>query len=48
LKNGTLPPFIGIRIKPFTQELMRRSVRTLDIFLTTLLEKAGSCRRTSS
>ncbi|HJW94484.1 MAG TPA: phosphoenolpyruvate kinase [Thermoanaerobaculia bacterium] len=42
LKNGTLPPFIGIRIKPFTQELMRRSVRTLDIFLTTLLEKAGS------
>jgi hypothetical protein len=41
LKNGTLPPFIGIRIKPFTQELMRRSVRTLDIFLTTLLEKGG-------
>jgi len=41
LKNGTLPPFIGIRIKPFTQELMRRSVRTLDIFLTTMLEKAG-------
>jgi citrate lyase beta subunit len=41
LANGTLPPFIGIRIKPFTQELMRRSVRTLDIFLTTLIEKAG-------
>jgi citrate lyase beta subunit len=41
LANGTLPPFIGIRIKPFTQELTRRSVRTLDIFLTTLMEKAG-------
>jgi len=41
MKNGTLSPFIGIRIKPFTQELMRRSIRTLDIFLTTLLETAG-------
>jgi citrate lyase beta subunit len=38
---GTLSPFIGIRIKPFTQELMRRSVRTLDIFLSTLLDAAG-------
>jgi citrate lyase beta subunit len=36
MKNGTLSPFIGIRIKPFTQELMRRSIRTLDIFLSTL------------
>jgi citrate lyase beta subunit len=36
LRNGTLSPFIGIRIKPFTQELMRRSIRTLDIFLTNL------------
>ena len=41
LSNGTLPPFIGIRIKPFSQELMRRGVRTLDIFLTTLLEATG-------
>ena len=41
LTNGTLPPFIGIRIKPFTQELMRRSVRTLDLFLTTLVKSAG-------
>ena len=38
---GTLPPFIGIRIKPFTEELRRRSMRTLDIFLSTLLEKSG-------
>ena len=41
MQNGTLPPFIGIRIKPFSQELMRRGVRTLDIFLTTLLEATG-------
>src|SRR5207237_6470971 len=36
-----LPPFIGIRVKPFSQELMRRGVRTLDIFITTVLEAAG-------
>ena len=37
-KNGTLPPFIGIRIKPFNEELRARSFRTLDIFVTTLAE----------
>ena len=41
MRNGTLPAFIGIRIKPFTQELTRRSIRTLDVFLTTLLSEAG-------
>ena len=41
LKDGTLPPFIGIRIKPFTEELRERSIRTLDIFVTTLVEAAG-------
>jgi citrate lyase beta subunit len=41
MANGTLPPFLGIRIKPFSQELMRRGVRTLDIFLTTLLDATG-------
>lgn len=41
MREGTLPPFIGIRIKPFTLELMRRSIRTLDIFLTTLLQETG-------
>jgi citrate lyase beta subunit len=41
MAEGTLSPFLGIRIKPFTHELMRRSVRTLDIFLSTLLEAAG-------
>jgi len=39
--NATLPPFIGIRIKPFTEELRARSMRTLDIFVSTLLEKSG-------
>jgi len=34
--NGTLSPFIGIRIKSFSGELAARSLRTLDIFLTTL------------
>jgi citrate lyase beta subunit len=41
MAENTIPPFIGIRIKPFTEDLKRRAVRTLDIFLTTLLEKSG-------
>src|ERR1043165_1275422 len=41
IKAGTLSPFIGIRIKPFTEELYARSSRTLDIFLSTLLEESG-------
>jgi hypothetical protein len=41
MKDGTLSPFIGIRIKPFTEELKRRSVRTLDIFVSTLVEASG-------
>ena len=41
MRAGTLPPFIGIRIKPFTEELYARSSRTLDIFLSTLLEESG-------
>jgi hypothetical protein len=36
---GSLPPFIGLRIKPFNEELRGRSIRTLDIFLTELLGK---------
>jgi len=38
LNEGTLPPFIGIRIKPFSHELRERSIRTLDIFVSTLCE----------
>ncbi len=37
-KNRTLPPFIGIRIKPFNEELRARSFRTLDIFVSSLVE----------
>lgn len=40
-KNGTLPPFIGIRIKPFNEELRARSFRTLDIFVSTLAEETN-------
>ena len=38
-KQRTLPPFIGIRIKPFNEELRARSFRTLDIFISTLLDE---------
>jgi citrate lyase beta subunit len=41
MREQTLPPFMGIRIKPFSQELMRRSIRTMDIFLSTLLDETG-------
>lgn len=41
MQQQTISPFIGIRIKPFTEDLKARGVRTLDIFLTTLLEKTG-------
>src|SRR6267154_163352 len=41
IEARTLPPFIGIRIKPFNEELRARSTRTLDIFVTTILENAG-------
>jgi citrate lyase beta subunit len=37
-RNGTLPPFIGIRIKPFNEELRARSFRTLNIFISTLVQ----------
>lgn len=39
MNAGELPPFIGVRVKPFTEELRERSIRTLDIFLTALAEK---------
>ncbi len=36
-----LPPFLGIRIKPFTEDFKDRGVRTLDIYLSTLLGITG-------
>jgi len=41
MREGTLPSSIGIRIKPLNEELKRRSLRTFDLFLTTLLDKSG-------
>jgi citrate lyase beta subunit len=40
LRAGTLPPSIGIRIKPLTGELKRRGLRTFDLFLTRLLDRS--------
>ena len=37
--ENSLPPFIGIRIKPLTEEQKNRSIRTLDLFITSLLKK---------
>ncbi|HAF88752.1 MAG: DUF6986 family protein [bacterium] len=39
MQKGTLPPFIGIRIKPFNSEFVERGVRTLNIFISTLLSE---------
>ena len=41
MKEGTLSPFIGIRIKPFTEEMKERGLRTLDIFISTLVKETG-------
>jgi citrate lyase beta subunit len=41
MRAGSLPPYIGIRIKPFNEELRGRSLRTLDLFLTALLDASG-------
>jgi len=41
MKNNTISPFIGIRIKPFTEDLKYRGVKTLDLFLTTLLDRTN-------
>jgi citrate lyase beta subunit len=42
MKAGTLPPFIGIRVKTLSEEWRRRSVRTLDLFVTTLVRESGA------
>jgi citrate lyase beta subunit len=38
-KNGTLPPFIGIRIKNLGDELRERALRTTTLFLERLLRE---------
>jgi citrate lyase beta subunit len=39
LAQGSLPPFIGIRIKPLSGELYARSLRTLDLFVSALAQE---------
>ena len=41
MEGGGLPPFIGIRVKSLSGELHRRAIRTLDLFVSTLVEGAG-------
>jgi len=41
LKEGTLSPFIGMRVKPLNEELRERAVRTLDLVYTALVEAGG-------
>lgn len=41
LAEGTLPPLVGIRVKSLSGALAKRAVRTLDLFLATLLDRAG-------
>jgi citrate lyase beta subunit len=38
---GALPPFIGIRVKSLTGDLGRRALRTLDLFVSTVVEMTG-------
>lgn len=39
---SSVPPWLGIRFKSFdTPALLRRGVRTLDVFVTTLAERSG-------
>lgn len=38
MEPGSLPPFIGIRIKSLSGDLHRRALATLDLFITTLAE----------
>lgn len=37
MREGSLSPFVGIRVKPFSEELVQRSLRTLDLFVSTLV-----------
>jgi citrate lyase beta subunit len=42
MKQGSLPPFLGIRIKSFSEEWVQRAARTLELFVDTLLAEAGA------
>jgi len=40
MADRTLPPFVGIRVKSLSNELHQRSLRTIDVFVTTLVTAA--------
>lgn len=40
-QQNTAPPFYGLRIKPLTAGMWQRSLRTLDLFLTTYCKAGG-------
>jgi hypothetical protein len=42
MREAILSPFIGIRIKSFGEEWAHRGVRTLELFVDTLLAESGS------
>ena len=42
MAEGTLSPFVGIRVKSMSAELHRRALRTLDLFVSTLADEAGN------
>ena len=41
MTSHSLPPFIGIRIKPLTEEQKNRAIRTLDLFISSLSERTN-------
>ena len=42
MRDNSLSPFIGFRIKPLTEEHKLRAIKTLDIFITTLLNETNN------
>ncbi|HEY4576461.1 MAG TPA: aldolase [Yaniella sp.] len=42
LRDGIAPPFIGIRFKCMEADVRARGLRTLDLYLSTLVEEVGS------
>ncbi len=42
MEDQTLSPFIGLRVKPLNEELRARSVRTLELVVSRVMEKSGS------
>jgi hypothetical protein len=42
LADDTLPPFVAVRIKPLEAPTAARALRTLDLLVSTLVDRAGS------